>query len=386
MRSVTFVQRITIEVAGSVAQNSVLLADANSDGEYELLVGSAEGDISIYKGSTGEVWKKCSNLGCITAIGVGDLLNKGRNVVVATSACGWLYIFDLNENLDLDEIEPSYRQRVPANIRDLIISDINSDGRWELIVSLTDRVVRMYRWNEISTQELFSTKRDSREMNYSSSHNIISTSDITTSSRRQSGSQLTGRFVCINKWEVASQIGTVSFNMDSEGNPAVLIGQPGGAFMRLCCKQKETDQETVERSEETVDTDNAENKSEETDEERVKSEDTNNKDDMDLQQTEDSNQYSSTRNISNSCNNAATSSLMSSPSQQDQDGEEQTLQYKMSTADQDIAIQSMTVEYEPMGIQRRSNPNVSSEILGGFKTGGSGPGTRYAIVTLDGSV
>ena len=31
----------------------------------------------------------------------------------------------------------------------------------------------------------------------------------------------------------------------------------------------------------------------------------------------------------------------------------------------------MSVEYEPLGINRRANPNVSSEILGGFETGRS---------------
>jgi len=49
-------------------------------------------------------------------------------------------------------------------------------------------------------------------------------------------------------------------------------------------------------------------------------------------------------------------------------------------------LSKMAVEYEPLGIQRRSNPNVSAEILGGFNSGKGGQGTRFAIVTLDGSV
>ena len=48
-------------------------------------------------------------------------------------------------------------------------------------------------------------------------------------------------------------------------------------------------------------------------------------------------------------------------------------------------LSNMSVEYEPLGVNRRRNPNVSAEILGGFKTS-DGEGTRYAIVTLDGTI
>ena len=50
----------------------------------------------------------------------------------------------------------------------------------------------------------------------------------------------------------------------------------------------------------------------------------------------------------------------------------------------------MSVEYEPLGVNRRRNPNVSAEILGGFSAGPGaavpGSGSRYAIVTLDGTI
>ena len=37
-------------------------------------------------------------------------------------------------------------------------------------------------------------------------------------------------------------------------------------------------------------------------------------------------------------------------------------------------LSKMSVEYEPLGVNRRRNPNVSAEILGGFHTGGWSPG------------
>ena len=53
-------------------------------------------------------------------------------------------------------------------------------------------------------------------------------------------------------------------------------------------------------------------------------------------------------------------------------------------------LSDMSVEYEPLGVNRRRNPNVSAEILGGFSAGPGaavpGSGSRYAIVTLDGTI
>ena len=37
-------------------------------------------------------------------------------------------------------------------------------------------------------------------------------------------------------------------------------------------------------------------------------------------------------------------------------------------------LSKMSVEYEPLGVNRRRNPNVSAEILGGFHAGGWAPG------------
>ena len=44
-------------------------------------------------------------------------------------------------------ITPIFQQRIPANVKDAMIGDANGDGFNELIVTLTDRVVRTYRWH-----------------------------------------------------------------------------------------------------------------------------------------------------------------------------------------------------------------------------------------------
>lgn len=39
-----------------------------------------------------------------------------------------------------------HKQRIPANTKDIILADIDGDGLTEMVLGLTDRVVRSYRW------------------------------------------------------------------------------------------------------------------------------------------------------------------------------------------------------------------------------------------------
>ena len=144
-------------------------------------------------------WRKCSELGFICAVGVGDLLNVGHPVIVVVSGCGWLNVLDVHQETGPSggeqEIKPVHTQRIPANVKDIIIGDINGDGSTELVISLTDRVVRTYKW--VSSCCLSSPGTDTAETE-------------------------TGRLVSVNKWEFASQIGTVTLNYDTDGTPALL--------------------------------------------------------------------------------------------------------------------------------------------------------------------
>lgn len=107
-------------------------------------------------------------------------------MVVAVGAEGWFHLFDLtaaaagrsdsssqHEFLSSDEQKPFFTQHIPANTKVILISDIgellrsasahpgcrlltavwmcaDGDGRCELVVGYTDRVVRAFRWEEPS--------------------------------------------------------------------------------------------------------------------------------------------------------------------------------------------------------------------------------------------
>lgn len=52
MRSVTFVDRLTLEVSGAIAQNGVCLGDVTGDGDHELVIGNDTGQWGFEMWST----------------------------------------------------------------------------------------------------------------------------------------------------------------------------------------------------------------------------------------------------------------------------------------------------------------------------------------------
>ena len=74
------------------------------------------------------------------------------------------------------KMECVHVQRIPTNTKVVLVTDIDKDGLNEMIIGLTDRVVRSYRW----------------------------------SSNADLGS---GKLVGLNKWECANQIGTVTMQV-----------------------------------------------------------------------------------------------------------------------------------------------------------------------------
>lgn len=50
------------------------------------------------------------------------------------------------KNFNGNRLRLIHKQRIPANCKDIILADIDGDGLVELVLGLTDRVVRSYRW------------------------------------------------------------------------------------------------------------------------------------------------------------------------------------------------------------------------------------------------
>ncbi|XP_027625484.1 KICSTOR complex protein ITFG2 [Tupaia chinensis] len=212
MRSVSYVQRVALEFSGSLFPHAICLGDVDNDTLNELVVGDTSGKLSVYKNDDSRPWLTCSCQGMLTCVGVGDVCNKGKNLVVAVSAEGWFHLFDLTPAKVLDasghheapageEQRPAFKQHVPANTKVMLISDIDGDGCYELVVGYTDRVVRAFRWEDLG----------------------------------EGPEHLAGQLVSLKKWMLEGQVDSLSVTPGPLGVPELMVSQPGCAYAVLLC-------------------------------------------------------------------------------------------------------------------------------------------------------
>ncbi|XP_030893254.1 KICSTOR complex protein ITFG2 isoform X3 [Leptonychotes weddellii] len=180
MRSVSYVQRVALEFSGSLFPHAICLGDVDND--------------------------------TLTCVGVGDVCNKGKNLVVAVSAEGWFHLCDLtpakaldasghHESLTGEEQHPVFKQHIPANTKVMLISDIDGDGCCELVVGYTDRVVRAFRWEDLG----------------------------------EGSEHPTGQLVSLKKWTLEGQVDSLSVTLGPLGVPELMVSQPGCAYAILLC-------------------------------------------------------------------------------------------------------------------------------------------------------
>lgn len=210
LRETSFTEYLEFDFQGTVCRNAICLCDADNDGLNELIVGNEKGDVGVFKDDCGKPFYMCKTTGIITAICSGDILNIGKNIVIVITACGQCSLFDIDKNVNNDTgkkmILPFHVQRIPANVKTAFVSDVNGDGFTELILALTDRVVRTFRWVSVSK----------------------SLKDPTC-----------GKFVGLNKWEFAEQIGSIALHHTVKGVPCILVAQPSGSFITLIVEASE---------------------------------------------------------------------------------------------------------------------------------------------------
>ncbi|GLV45811.1 hypothetical protein CBL_02831 [Carabus blaptoides fortunei] len=258
MRSVSLVEHIEFDFTGPVLRNGLTLGDVDNDGHQELVVGNEDGDVSIFKGT--ECWQTLSGLGFIACVVIGDILNIKQNCLVIVSADGWCHIYSQKKHVTIDETNTSvpdsetvdgqasssvrteaeveedvilddrgllecvHKQRIPPNTKVAILGDVDGDGVIELVLGLTDRVVRSYRW--VDSQQSDSTNENLQ-------------TNVTFKN-------IQGKLVGLNKWECANQIGSVTLHHAADGSPCLLVAQPGGTFMRIKCQPEGIFEQIIE--------------------------------------------------------------------------------------------------------------------------------------------
>ncbi|GFQ83518.1 KICSTOR complex protein ITFG2 [Trichonephila clavata] len=214
MRAVSFVSRLVFEFKGNVSKNAICLGDADNDNDYELAIGNLHGDMAIFKGNHTHPFFEAHDLGMIMVIVIGDVLNEGKNSTICISGEGLCSIFEIkNENLLENErknLQPFHVQRLPANTKVALLADVDNDGELELVLGLTDHVLRTYRWVRIS----------------------------------QNTNDFSGKLVGLHKLELADQIGSISLNPSTDGTPYILVAQSGGTYINFqCCVGYDDDED-----------------------------------------------------------------------------------------------------------------------------------------------
>uniref|UniRef100_A0A3B4WNU4 Integrin alpha FG-GAP repeat containing 2 n=1 Tax=Seriola lalandi dorsalis TaxID=1841481 RepID=A0A3B4WNU4_SERLL len=220
MRSLNYAQRVSLDFTGTLFPHAICLGDADNDSLNELVVGDTSGKLLVYKNDDCKPWITRTCVGMLTCVAIGDVCNKGKNLVVAVGAEGWFHLFDLtaaaankadsssqHEFLSSDDQKPFFTQHIPANTKVILISDIDGDGRCELVVGYTDRVVRAFRWEEPSD-----------------------------------GSDLgSAQLVLLKKWLLEGQVDSLSVNPGPEGLPELMVSQPGCGYAILLCSWTQQD-------------------------------------------------------------------------------------------------------------------------------------------------
>ena len=107
-RACIFGQRLQLDFAGSVLPAAVCLGDLANDGANELVVGSAGGQLAVFKGLSGSTpWLRSEGLGAIACVAICDgLLWAGHASLAVVTAEGWLHLFHRARD---------WRDRLPAS-------------------------------------------------------------------------------------------------------------------------------------------------------------------------------------------------------------------------------------------------------------------------------
>eukprot|EP00058_Branchiostoma_floridae_P023000 XP_002608490.1 hypothetical protein BRAFLDRAFT_283174 [Branchiostoma floridae] len=237
MRYVSFVEHLQLEFSGNLMPQAMVLGDVDNDQDNELVAGNVNGQLMVFKGADTTPWRMASGLGMTSCAAVGDVCNTGKNVIMTLSAEGWCHVFSVSPNEKQEaavaqakggpeEMTPVYQQLLAANGQAIVIADIDKDGKNEIVIGYTDRVVRAYSWVE--------------------STSATTGQDV-----------LSGKFVLLQTWELVGQVGSIVVTTGVDGQTELLASQPGCTYTTLLMKDtgkgeggdKEKDEEEEEEEE-----------------------------------------------------------------------------------------------------------------------------------------
>eukprot|EP01060_Flectonema_neradi_P020633 TRINITY_DN2814_c1_g1_i1.p1 TRINITY_DN2814_c1_g1~~TRINITY_DN2814_c1_g1_i1.p1 ORF type:complete len:446 (+),score=80.50 TRINITY_DN2814_c1_g1_i1:42-1340(+) len=137
-------ERVEFLLEGSPGSQGMALGDVNGDGNIELVVGSVDGSLSVYRHTLNKACFSISKLGTILCVAIVTLSDDGVFIVVL-SAEGWCRLISCSLS-HLEQCGPP--KRLPRNITNMRFYNFtNPDSSFQThcVLGGLDRTVYIYR-------------------------------------------------------------------------------------------------------------------------------------------------------------------------------------------------------------------------------------------------
>ncbi|CAF0755833.1 unnamed protein product [Brachionus calyciflorus] len=237
----------------TIYPSCILIEDINQDNKNELIIGTTNGEIFIYKGSLANPWLKSSKqIGSITCMAFDNITDPKSKVLIVHDALGYVHFFTISQVYsrrryasDISAVKPNpsdlkwdfiqvYCAKLLINPKFLIVDDLYNNGIKRMIVGYSDRIIRVFKWVNIAF---------TNNQGVASNNNSFSTASANTNSKSSSNTlicnnygysvQESGKFILEQSWELDDQINSIQIYKDSSNIRHLLVTQPG-SYVYVC--------------------------------------------------------------------------------------------------------------------------------------------------------